>query len=112
MTGFSLLPTAPEEGHNQHQQNFRGISRILGPKWIHLPTITVGLLGVQILWSVEMSYGVCYPNTLANLPSQRVSFTLLAFPGTIQVKHGCCLCCGTPFWTYRATTNRHIMRHL
>ena len=59
MTGFSL-PTAPEEeGLNQHHRNFKGISRILGPKWAQFPTITAGLLGVQILWSVEMTYGVC-----------------------------------------------------
>jgi len=56
MTGFSSLPLAPEEGY-EAQQKFRGTSRILGPKWAHLPTITVGLLGVQIFWSVEMSYG-------------------------------------------------------
>ena len=58
MTSFSL-PTAPEEGLDQHNRDFKGISRILGPKWAQLPTITVGMLGVQILWSVEMSHGVC-----------------------------------------------------
>lgn len=60
MTGFSLLPTAPEEGLDQHHENFKGVSRILGPKWAHLPTITVGLLGVQICWSIEMSYASPY----------------------------------------------------
>lgn len=34
-----------------------GVSRILGPRWAQLPLLTIGLLGVQILWSVEMSYG-------------------------------------------------------
>lgn len=58
MTGFALLPTAPEEGNEQHDQKFKGVSRILGPKWAQLPTITVGLLGVQMFWSVEASYGV------------------------------------------------------
>jgi hypothetical protein len=62
MTGFSL-PTAPEEG-SDHHRNFKGVSRILGPKWAQLPTITLGMLGVQILWSVEMSYGVCRANML------------------------------------------------
>ncbi|KDR74770.1 hypothetical protein GALMADRAFT_141109 [Galerina marginata CBS 339.88] len=56
MTGFSSLPLAPEEGHDDQQQTFKGVSKILGPRWAHLPTITVGLLGVQIFWSVEMSY--------------------------------------------------------
>lgn len=56
MTGFSALPIA-EAGSDQ-KQKFKGVSRILGPPWAHLPTLTVGLLGVQIFWSVEMSYGV------------------------------------------------------
>ncbi|KAF8148425.1 major facilitator superfamily domain-containing protein [Crassisporium funariophilum] len=60
MTGFSALPLAPEEGHDDQQQKFKGISRILGPRWAHLPAITVGLLGVQIFWSVEMSYASPY----------------------------------------------------
>ena len=59
MTGFALLPTAPEEGSEQHGQKFKGVSRILGPAWAQLPVITVGLLGVQMFWSVEASYGVC-----------------------------------------------------
>ena len=67
MTGFSLL-TAPEEGPDQHHRNFKGVPRILGPKWAQLPIITVGMLGVQILWSVEMSYGVC-ANILTNFCS-------------------------------------------
>ena len=58
MTGFSAVPLPHEEGDNAHQQ-FKGVSRILGPRWAHLPTLTIGLLGVQIFWSVEMSYGVC-----------------------------------------------------
>ena len=58
MTGFSL-PTALEEGPDQHHRIFKGISRILGPKWAQLPIITIGMLGVQILWTVEMTYGAC-----------------------------------------------------
>ena len=30
---------------------------ISGPKWIKLPALTVGFVGLQALWSVEMSYG-------------------------------------------------------
>ena len=112
MTGLPFLPTAPEEGPDQHGRNFRGVPRILGPKWAQLPTITIGMLGVSILWSVEMSYGVWalttdYVNNF--FCSWHVSFALLTFPGTIQVKHGWCLRCRTPFWTYRATVNRRAM---
>ena len=63
MTGFSL-PTVPED---QHHRNFKGVPRILGPKWAQLPTITIGMLGVQILWSVEMSYGAFEANLLTFL---------------------------------------------
>jgi len=58
MTGFSSLPVT-EQGIDQDDDAFRwsGVSRILGPRWTHLPTLTIGLLGVQIFWSVEMSYG-------------------------------------------------------
>ncbi|KAF9553769.1 MFS general substrate transporter [Agrocybe pediades] len=60
MTGISALPLAQEEGYMDDRQKFKGVSRILGPPWAHLPTITVGLLGVQIFWSVEMSYASPY----------------------------------------------------
>ena len=56
MTGFSALPVS-EEGVQDERVQLVGISKILGPKWLQLPTITIGLLGVQVLWSVEMSYG-------------------------------------------------------
>jgi len=56
MTGYTSLPIA-EDGYGDQQQQLRGGARILGPRWAHLPNITIGLLGVQIFWSVEMSYG-------------------------------------------------------
>ncbi|EEB97383.1 hypothetical protein MPER_03308 [Moniliophthora perniciosa FA553] len=39
---------------------FAGISFIRGPKCLHLPSLTIGLLGVQIFWSIEMSYASPY----------------------------------------------------
>ncbi|PPQ98305.1 hypothetical protein CVT26_013500 [Gymnopilus dilepis] len=59
MTGGGLTPLPTADDDDQHQQ-FKGVSRILGPRWAHLPTITIGLLGVQIFWSVEMSYASPY----------------------------------------------------
>jgi hypothetical protein len=56
-TGFSL-PKVPEEGYDKHSRNFRGVPGILGPKWAQLPTITVGLLGVQMISDVEIISGV------------------------------------------------------
>ena len=56
MTGFAALPVAEEGGQDEGVQ-LVGISKILGPGWLQLPALTIGLLGVQMLWSVEMSYG-------------------------------------------------------
>lgn len=58
MTGLSPLPVPCEEDNDDHARRFKGVARILGPSWAHLPTVTIGLLGVQIFWSVEMSYGL------------------------------------------------------
>jgi solute carrier family 45, member 1/2/4 len=59
MTGFSL--SLPEDGQNiEDDAQWAGISEILGPRWSHPAVITVGLLGYQIFWSVEMSYGESY----------------------------------------------------
>ncbi|KAL1743634.1 major facilitator superfamily domain-containing protein [Schizophyllum fasciatum] len=61
MTGFSALPVA-EEGGEDYEDSTRwsGAPRILGPAWAQLPILTVGLLGVQLFWSVEMSYASPY----------------------------------------------------
>ena len=55
MAGFSL--SLAEDQHEPGDAQWAGASRIRGPRWSHLPVITVGLLGYQIFWSVEMSYG-------------------------------------------------------
>ena len=55
--GFAVLPVAENGGEMHGGSHLAGVSRILGPRLLQLPTLTVGLLGVQVLWSVEMSYG-------------------------------------------------------
>ncbi|KAH7882867.1 major facilitator superfamily domain-containing protein [Phlebopus sp. FC_14] len=59
MTGFSSLPLAEEDGVRERGR-WAGVARIIGPPWARLPSLTVGLLGVQVLWSVEMSYASPY----------------------------------------------------
>ena len=56
MTGFSSLPISEDPAGNSNAQ-WAGVSKILGPRWSQLPALTVGLIGVQVVWSVEMSYG-------------------------------------------------------
>jgi len=57
MTGFSALPLAEEGLEELDESKWLGVSRIIGPRWAHLPVLTISLLGVQLFWSIEMSYG-------------------------------------------------------
>lgn len=56
MTGFSELPVSLDSEAGSHTK-WLGVSKVLGPKWLKMPILTVGMLGLQIIWSVEMSYG-------------------------------------------------------
>ncbi|KAG6856083.1 hypothetical protein H0H87_007523 [Tephrocybe sp. NHM501043] len=75
MTGFTPLPI--ENAHST--QKFTGKAFIVGPKWSHLPVITIGLLGVQIFWSVEMGYASPYLLSLG-LSKSAMSLVFLAGP--------------------------------
>ncbi|KAF9495214.1 MFS general substrate transporter [Pleurotus eryngii] len=80
MTGFASLPIADEgAGHDDPTRQFGGVSKITGPRWAHLPTITIGLLGVQIFWSVEMSYASPYLLSLG-LSKSNMAVVFLAGP--------------------------------
>ncbi|KAI0640369.1 hypothetical protein C8Q79DRAFT_921838 [Trametes meyenii] len=77
MTGFSAIPLAEDGG--DHGAQLAGIARILGPRWAQLPAITIGLLGVQVFWSVEMSYSTPYLLSLG-LSKAAVAIVFLAGP--------------------------------
>lgn len=57
MTGFAAIPLAEEGGGEHGNVELAGVARVLGPRWLQLPALTIGLLGVQMFWSIEMSYG-------------------------------------------------------
>ncbi|KAJ6597805.1 major facilitator superfamily domain-containing protein [Mycena vulgaris] len=76
MTGFGPLPLA--ESHTRHASK-TGASRIRGPRWAQLPTLTIGLFGVQILWSVEMTYASPYLLSLG-LTKSNMAIVFLAGP--------------------------------
>ncbi|TBU52093.1 MFS general substrate transporter [Dichomitus squalens] len=78
MTGFSALPLAEQDAQH-HDAHLAGVSKILGPRWAQLPAVTVGLLGVQVFWSVEMSYGTPYLLSLG-LTKAAVAIVFLAGP--------------------------------
>ena len=56
MTGFNGLPTADEAASEGFAQ-WAGVAKVLGPPWARFPAVTVGLVGVQVMWSIEMAYG-------------------------------------------------------
>lgn len=56
MTGGFVSIGDSERGQNDGSR-WAGVARVKGPAWARLPLVTVGSLGVQILWSVEMGYG-------------------------------------------------------
>ncbi|KAJ3994904.1 hypothetical protein F5050DRAFT_1695310 [Lentinula boryana] len=56
--GFSVLDTGPTSINDGNQ--FSGVSYIRGPPWLHMPALTIGLLGISIVWSVEMAYASPY----------------------------------------------------
>lgn len=72
MTGGSFMPIRgvdeyelstyddnPELGHNSdaHSVQWVGTPAVKGPSWAKLPLLTVGVLGTQVVWSIEMGYG-------------------------------------------------------
>lgn len=81
MTGFAPL-SADIHSHNQ---KFVGKAHIIGPKWTHLPSLTVGLLGVQIFWSVEMGYASPYLLSLGlSKPSMAIIFLAGPLSGLVM----------------------------
>ncbi|THH15535.1 hypothetical protein EW146_g4950 [Bondarzewia mesenterica] len=78
MTGFAALPSADETGMTETAQ-WAGIAKILGPRWAQLPALTVGLVGVQLMWSVEMSYATPYLLSLG-LSKSLTAIVFLAGP--------------------------------
>ncbi|KAJ3795466.1 sucrose transporter [Lentinula aff. detonsa] len=56
--GFSVLDTGPTTTNDGN--HFSGVSYIRGPPWLHMPALTIGLLGISIVWSVEMAYASPY----------------------------------------------------
>ncbi|KAI0299351.1 major facilitator superfamily domain-containing protein [Multifurca ochricompacta] len=59
MTGFNALPMVDEAALDGSAQ-WSGVAKVIGPPWARFPAITIGLVGVQVLWSIEMAYASPY----------------------------------------------------
>lgn len=94
MTGFSVH--IPESSHDLDEDSTRyaGTAGVRGPRWARLPLLSLGTLGMQILWSVEMGYGQ-FPSYLACSLVQflfassltRHSITVPYFFGSLEISH-------------------------
>ncbi|KAH0831034.1 hypothetical protein J3R83DRAFT_13536 [Lanmaoa asiatica] len=78
MTGFSAVPIA-DDAEDDHDCRWAGVARVAGPVWTQLPSLTIGLFGVQMLWSVEMSYASPYLLSLG-LSKSLMAIVFLAGP--------------------------------
>ncbi|KAF8202097.1 major facilitator superfamily domain-containing protein [Mycena galopus ATCC 62051] len=78
MTGGGFLPSLGRTS-SADGSRWTGSAGVVGPSWAHLPTLTIGLLGVQIFWSVEMSYASPYLLSLG-LTTSHVALVFLAGP--------------------------------
>ena len=57
MTRFTVPIAEPDQAQHLYGARWAGFAGVRGPKWAKFPLLTVGCLGMQVLWSVEMGYG-------------------------------------------------------
>lgn len=108
MTGFSAVPV-PDEFEDDHDRRWAGVARVVGPDWARLPSLTIGLFGVQMLWSVEMSYGQVPPVRFeTTLLMSRYSLTVPALTRPVKIVHGHRLPRRSTLRSHRAAHDRHV----
>lgn len=73
--GFILPDSSPQNDSNR----FKGHPHIYGPSFLRFPLLTISFLGVQIFWSVEMSYASPYLLSLG-LSKSDMAMVFLAGP--------------------------------
>ncbi|CAE6467013.1 unnamed protein product [Rhizoctonia solani] len=78
MTGSFGLPTGESSGESRGSV-WAGRARVRGPRWAQLPFLTIGMLGLQIVWSVEMAYASPYLLSLG-LKKSHMALVFVAGP--------------------------------
>ncbi|KIO33059.1 hypothetical protein M407DRAFT_65899, partial [Tulasnella calospora MUT 4182] len=76
MAGFSGLPSSSSSSANA---TWSGVARVKGPRCARMPLLTIGMLGLQIVWSVEMGYASPYLLSLG-LSKSLMSIVFVAGP--------------------------------
>lgn len=78
MTGGGFIPSAHVDDYeldelgqlsteSQHAVQWIGSPSVRGPRWARMPLLTVGMLGIQCVWSIEMGYGAYQQPTVYEL---------------------------------------------
>ncbi|KIM23207.1 hypothetical protein M408DRAFT_332490 [Serendipita vermifera MAFF 305830] len=75
MVGFGGISTGAEDTGRR----WKGRKYVKGSKWARMPLLTIGLLGVQIIWSTEMGYASPYLLSLG-LSKSLMSIVFVAGP--------------------------------
>ncbi|ELU42313.1 urg3 [Rhizoctonia solani AG-1 IA] len=105
MTGSFGLPTGNSNGEPKGSV-WTGRARVRGPLWAQLPLLTIGMLGLQIVWSVEMAYGVWHSSfdndQVPDLLS--CSVAVLAVSWAEEIPYGTGIRCWSPIRTHHATS--------
>ncbi|KDN44339.1 hypothetical protein RSAG8_05603, partial [Rhizoctonia solani AG-8 WAC10335] len=87
MTGSFGIPTGDSSGEPKGSvwagqgSVWAGRARVRGPRWAQLPFLTIGMLGLQIVWSVEMAYASPY---LLSLGLKRSHMALVFIAGPLS----------------------------
>jgi solute carrier family 45 protein 1/2/4 len=70
MVGGAFIPSAHVDDYeldelttgshpDAHAVQWVGTPSVKGPKWARTPLLTVGMMGIQCVWSIENAYGMC-----------------------------------------------------
>ncbi|KZV95562.1 MFS general substrate transporter [Exidia glandulosa HHB12029] len=79
MTGGGFLAVDDDQQQVDEHREWRGVARVMGPQWAKMPLSTIGMVGLQIVWSVEMSNAPAYLLTLG-MSRSAMSVVFLAGP--------------------------------
>ncbi|KAL7422583.1 hypothetical protein Q5752_003231 [Cryptotrichosporon argae] len=60
MAGGAFFAPAGDDPGSDHAVQWVGTPAIKGPRWAKVPLLTIGMLGIQCVWSIEMGYASPY----------------------------------------------------
>lgn len=119
MTGFSVHISESSHDFNDDSIRYSGTAGVRGPRWARLPLLSLGTLGMQVLWSVEMGYGQ-FSSRLARFLVQllftsgltRHSIAVPYFVGSLEISHVDGILGRAPLWPDYAAFSWYVVSYL